>query len=673
MKRFALASLLVLCLLVLAACKNAAPPQGDEDKEKDAAEVLVTPAYLSFAGTSTASLSITADGRWTAESAQEWLTLSPASGNGNALITITIDRSGLPPGDYAGSIQFHGAEPEQVVTVSMRFPTVTGTVRDPKGQLTPAGLTTAATAPAPEPAALDQRPYVPGEVLVLLDMGMARVIEANSPGLQLQSDGASLSTLASMAGGLAQDYSVVASDPSSTAFPLVLIETSGSVASAERVEEVVAALRLDGRVAHAQPNYLIERPLPKSQGPAFEPAEAGVIPAWEAQWHYHNIDLGGAWAVTQGTQDVTVAVIDSGFAVNHPDLALTLLTGYDFGEGDTEVDGRGAICGDHATHVAGTVAAAYNESLGTSGIAPRVKVLPLEIGDSSEGCMISSYYLSRAITYAAGLPDIGAGTLPKPVDVINLSLGSFGLDEVVAQAVAQAIDQGVTVVAAAGNEEHGPVNYPAALPGVIGVSATDYFDELAYYSNIGEEIDLAAPGGDASFDNNGDGYADGVLSLTWDFGAGQPTYSFYEGTSMASPHVAGVAALMKSVNRDLSPMEVQALLASSATPLDNHLYYGAGLLNAGAAVLAAQGALTATYAELTVRLSQEGADLQEVGLANDGSFEFLNIPAGSYTLEAGTDVDGDGVLGEPGEFYVTATLDVAYIGDASIELIAHPQ
>jgi type VII secretion-associated serine protease mycosin len=286
----------------------------------------------------------------------------------------------------------------------------------------------------------------------------------------------------------------------------------------------------------------------------------------EYQWDLDKMSVPDAWEQSTGA-DVVVAVIDTGVDGNHPDLSGNVLTGYDAID-DTEggdSDGNG-----HGTHVAGTVAAVTGNGEGIAGVAPDAKVLPVKVLDA-EGSGWSSD-TAEGIVWAA---DNGA-------QVINLSLGSDSSTEAEETAVAYAIDNGVTVVAAAGNEreEGSPTSYPAAYEGVIAVAATDADDEIAEYSNRGDYVDVAAPGSAILSTYPGDLTEDGS------------EYAELSGTSMAAPHVAAVAALIKAVQPDLSPDGVQNALESSAVDLGEDGFdedFGHGRIDAAAALDAAGG------------------------------------------------------------------------------------
>ena len=296
------------------------------------------------------------------------------------------------------------------------------------------------------------------------------------------------------------------------------------------------------------------------------------------QWHLSTLDIGGALDITDGSGAV-VAVVDSGVSEGSDGYG-NLLDGYDFFDDDddpSDSDANRAGSGSHGTHVAGTISQATNNNRGTAGLAPGVDILPVRVLGYIDGYGIVGYSddIADGIVWAA---DNGA-------NVINLSLGSSGYSSVIDEACQYAVSEGVLVVAAAGNDgDPDGVSYPAALDATLAVAATDLNHELSYYSNGGPEIDISAPGGDVTADQDGDGYADGVLQETTD--GSQFFYSFFQGTSMAAPHVAAAAALAYA-NGITDVDDLKAALLETAEDLgaagvDN--VYGHGLLDPVAAM-----------------------------------------------------------------------------------------
>lgn len=261
-------------------------------------------------------------------------------------------------------------------------------------------------------------------------------------------------------------------------------------------------------------------------------------PYYSQQWNLQPLsdsnkgsaNVEPAWGRSLG-REVVVAVVDTGVKKGGTDLdAARVLQGKDFVNGDDDADDDNG----HGTHVAGTIAQSTDNGRGVAGVAPDARILPVKVLDS-----FGAGFLSDIVEGIAWADSQGA-------DVINMSLGLYEYSDALCQAVWTAY-QDTVVVAATGNDGAGLVSYPAACPGALAVGAVRYDGQRTEYSNYGVEMALLAPGGDMTVDQNGDGYGDGILQQTYEASWG---YRFYEGTSMASPHVAGVAALVIGADPD---------------------------------------------------------------------------------------------------------------------------
>ncbi len=285
------------------------------------------------------------------------------------------------------------------------------------------------------------------------------------------------------------------------------------------------------------------------------------------QWHMHNLDMATAWDHGEGDGAV-VAVIDTGVTARSDGFG-NLLQGRDFIDGDNNAaDGHG-----HGTHVAGTVAQATNNSRGVAGMAPNAAILPVRVLNSS------GYGTTAGV--AAGIVWAAA----NGANVINLSLGGGSYSAIMEEACNFAQASGVLVVAASGNNgSASQISYPARYASTLAVGALDINNTVTWYSNKGAELDLVAPGGDTRYDRNGDGYADGVLQETYYNGV--QGYWFFQGTSMASPHVAGLAAQLYGAGKT-SVAAMKDALFSTATDLGasgKDTTYGHGMINPAAAL-----------------------------------------------------------------------------------------
>jgi serine protease len=354
-------------------------------------------------------------------------------------------------------------------------------------------------------------------------------------------------------------------------------------------DPAAAAAALRGRpgVVYAEPDGRVF--------PLFKPNDT----FYDLQWNLQKLDMERTWDINAGAANtVTVAVIDSGVAYldrgqfkQAPELAgVPFVKPFDFIWDDEEpVDLDG-----HGTHVTGTIAQATNNNAGVAGIAYNVSIMPLKaiLGEWDEVFEAPYPYgastVARAIRYAA---DNGA-------HIINMSIGSVAENTATREAMEYAIGKGVFIVAAGGNsgdEDNAPF-YPAVyatdLDGAMAVAAVDVDLRRSYYSTVNDYVEISAPGGDVNVDRNGDGYADGVLQQTLDFDAvssglfDQFTYEFQQGTSMAAPHVAAFAALLRDQGVT-NPAAIEAAIKLFATDIGaagRDSETGHGLLNPRATI-----------------------------------------------------------------------------------------
>jgi serine protease len=358
-------------------------------------------------------------------------------------------------------------------------------------------------------------------------------------------------------------------------------------------------------VAYAEPDRILQHTLTPND------------PQYINQWHYHDtwgINAPGAWDITTGSTNIVVAVIDTGIT-NHADLAGRTVAGYDFisdaqvaNDGDAR-DSSPSDPGDwitsaesssgyfqgcpvtnsswHGSHVAGTIGASSNNDVGVTGINWVSKILPVRVLGKCGGYNSD---IIDGMRWAAGLSVSGVPANANPAKVINMSLGGSGSCSSAQQtAINEIVAAGTVIVVAAGNSNSDASNFnPANCNNVITVAATNRNGYRASYSNYGSVVEISAPGGETS-----PTASNGVLS-TLNTGTQGPladAYVYYQGTSMATPHVTGVASLVLSVKPSLTPAQVLQVLQSTARAFPvggtcNTSNCGAGIVNAAAAVSA---------------------------------------------------------------------------------------
>lgn len=372
-----------------------------------------------------------------------------------------------------------------------------------------------------------------------------------------------------------------------------------------RVAETVRVLGSHKNVLFAEPNWLRRLHAPNDPGFSYkwdlhndgtltDGSDSAAVDA-DVDWlEAYNL-LGSGFSGT-----ATIAVIDTGIDAGHPDLDGKMIGGYDFLDNDGDPNDTYG----HGTHVAGIVLAETDNGTGTVGTAygGAIAVMPLRVCNSS-GCPTSA--IVDAINYAA---DHGA-------DVINLSLGGRFGSSSEEQAINYAWNKGLVIVASSGNDGSGKVSFPAAFANAIAVGSTNWRDNLAPYSNKGSALDIVAPGGDMSrYHDLGGIYStmptyDVYLTTNYSYSR---NYDQLQGTSMASPQVAGLAGLLFAANPALSNAEVRMTIESTADDLGKSgrdRDFGWGRINAYNALLLATGTGEATDNPPNVTLTepQDGA------------------------------------------------------------------
>ncbi len=391
-------------------------------------------------------------------------------------------------------------------------PTVTLTIA-PTARIRPTATVESQASDTPLPPAQLSGEYAPDEVLIRF----RRKAAADVVGGCLQAAGASVESEI-------DELSV-----------LVVKVPNGSVA------ESIAKLSACPETRLAEPNYLVHM--------------ADVIPSdpdWSAQYGLVNIRAPRGWSLSTGSPAVTIAIIDTGVDLGHPDLSAKIVGGHDFVNNDNSAqDDNG-----HGTHVAGIAAAVTNNGRGVAGVSWGARIMPVKVLDEAGNGTFAD--VAAGIIWAS---DQGA-------QVINLSLGGTSASSVLQDAVDYASAKGVVIVAAAGNYGANFVLYPAHYPNVIAVAATDSTNGRADFSDYGPEVDLAAPGVD-------------ILSTL------PGGYGYLSGTSMSTPFVAGLAAILRGVPGSGSPDAIAFDMESTALdlgPSGPDSFYGYGLIQMDAAI-----------------------------------------------------------------------------------------
>jgi serine protease len=403
----------------------------------------------------------------------------------------------------------------------------------------------------------------------------------------------------------AQKFGVVMNHVRNTALGSRVLKLDHRIPADEAARLAADIAASDPNVEYAEPDRMMHKLMTPNDT------------RYNEQWHYFEVTAGinapAAWDKATGT-GVVVGIVDTGYRP-HADLSGQILQGYDF-ISDTFVsnDGNGrdsdasdpgdAInageCGGgepaqfessswHGTHVAGTIAARTNNSSGVAGIAFNAKIVPARVLGKCGGYTSD---IADAIIWVSGGSVSGVPANANPAKVINISLGGDGACDTTTQsAINSARSRGTSVIVAAGNENrNASLDSPANCSGVVTVASVNRSGGRSYFSNFGTSVEVAAPGGDMRTSAS-----NGILS-TLNSGTTSPgsdSYAFYQGTSMATPHVVGVVALMLSVKPTLTPDQVTSILQSTARPFPATCSQcGSGIVNASAAVDAALGGTT---------------------------------------------------------------------------------
>lgn len=429
------------------------------------------------------------------------------------------------------------------------------------------------------------------------------------------------------------------------------------------VADVIAQYRADPQVAYAVPDRL--------NTPQADPNDTEYTKQWDLYEAKAGMNVPGAWSTSTGS-GVTVAVIDTGY-VAHSDVAANIVAGYDFiSDTAVSVDGDGRDsnpadpgdyyaaneCGSgipasdsswHGTHVAGTIAAVTGNNKGIAGIAYGAKISPLRVLGKCGGYDSD---IIDAITWASGGTVSGVPANANVAKVINMSLGGSGACTSATQsAITAAVNRGTTVVVAAGNDNDNAAGYsPASCNNVITVAATGRSGSRASYSNYGSIVDISAPGGDMSTAT-----ANGIYS-TLNSGTKTPSsesYAYYQGTSMATPHIVGLVALMKSANSSLTPAQIETALKNNARALPG----------------TCSGSCGAGLADATKTVQAVASGGGSTGGTTFSNTTALSIPDNGSAVESSIAVSGR-TGNAPSTLQVGVDITHTYRGDLVIDLVA---
>ncbi len=459
---------------------------------------------------------------------------------------------------------------------------------------------------------------------------------------------------------MARDFTTVSGLDFSHARPMALanhhVFNVSDKLSPKQIQRVIELLSRNSNVEYVEENKLMQ---------AFATPND---PSYTDMWHYFEntggLNVPGAWDTVTGS-GVTVAVLDTGYRP-HADLAGNIVGGYDMisnsfiandgGGRDSDARDTGDAltrgeCGTdslgrpvpssatnsswHGTHVAGTVAALGNNNRDIAGVAYGAKVVPVRVLGKCGGTTAD---IADAIVWASGGSVSGVPSNANPADVINMSLGGEGSCSSTTQsAINSARSRGSVIVVAAGNDNDNVSKYnPGNCSGVVTVAATNRQGGRAYYSNYGSLIDVAAPGGAQSFAND----PEGILSThnSGTTGPGSDKLTYMQGTSMAAPHVAGVAALIKEAKPSATPDEIETILKNTARSFPGSCSScGTGIVDASAAVASASGGDNGGGTPPDGGATGGGGSVDNISASRRNWKRYtLNVPANMSQLEVTT-------------------------------------
>lgn len=653
-------------MALLVSCPQPQPPAVDlPDVTVDLGQQTSTRVTEPYAGT------------WRVTSVPLWLSVSSYLGSGDVALTITADRNGRTPltadqSELTDQIKVEWTAPDgqtkgtAIWTVKAQQYELTGRVQDQA----------AVTAQDIQPQALSSvqtRDALPESRGIIVTYRSPAIRDAVLKDTGLQAQG--LNTPAGQSAAKLQALGVGRQDRRALTRQSLVLGVPASSAA-------LNTLRADPNVESAVPNRVLHALSTPMTGQALA---APLVPTDQyapLQWAFQLLGYQAVWRDMEGgpyRKPVTVAVLDSGVRLDHPDLAGKLFGpsegARDFVDNDTDPTDPGTAdytgnLASHGTHVTGIIAANWGQNttatcagcsptgvVGATYLAP-VNILPVRVL-SKDGVDVAT--LTTALEYAAGNPvsfNDAALTNPHPAQVINLSLGGPGLTVAEAAPMCDALErlrrQGILSFAAAGNDGTTAPYYPAACPAAVAVASVTLSGGSApvkaWYSNAYPKVELSAPGGaynPAHLFNggtlNGQPFPDDIISTGWDYRKNEPNYTTMSGTSQATPQATALAALLLSKGVTSTAEDTLQRMKDTATDLgaagaDER--FGVGMINPAAALNAPD--ITDT---LGLRLQDEQGRTFQPALNALGQFDAY-LGSGTYRVVAGRDRNGNGIYGE---------------------------